>query len=58
MANPPSRIKQAELTRYLKAVQAAGVPVGPIRIEPNGTVVILPRDGTEAAEPNPWDDSR
>ena len=52
----PAVIKQAELTRYIKAVMAAGVIVGKITVRPDGGVEILPLgSGTDDAGPNPCD---
>jgi hypothetical protein len=51
------RFKQADLTRAMKAMTAAGVTVARVEINPNGTIVIF----TDAASSSParvnsWDD--
>ena len=42
MASRPALLRQSELTRYLKAWQAAGYSEPRIEIRPDGTVVLLP----------------
>jgi hypothetical protein len=54
----PALFTARDLTRALKAAQRAGLPIASVRIEPTGTIVILP--GTPApmavsAERNDWD---
>ncbi|MFN4158615.1 MAG: hypothetical protein ACK4GO_09455 [Gemmobacter sp.] len=41
MANRASLLKQSDLTRYAKAMRAAGVPEWCIKVEPNGTHTII-----------------
>lgn len=56
MSSRPAIIKQAELTRYIKAVVAAGVSVGKITMLPSGAVEILPLGAVpDEAGPNPCD---
>ncbi len=43
MANRPAVLRQAELTRYVRAVEAAGVPVGRVLVRPDGAVEIIPK---------------
>ncbi|MEO1678021.1 MAG: hypothetical protein AAFU80_07660 [Pseudomonadota bacterium] len=54
MARPIASLKQADLTRYLKAVRAAGFDIPRITIQPNGTVVIEPGSGDDRGT-NPCD---
>ncbi len=42
MANRPALVKQADLTRYTRAVMAAGIAVGRVLVRPDGTVEIIP----------------
>jgi hypothetical protein len=37
-----ARFKQADLTRAANALKAAGITIGRLEIEPNGTIVIFP----------------
>lgn len=53
----PARIRQADLTRALKAAQAAGL--GDVRVEvdlPSGKIVILSGKLADLPANNPWDD--
>lgn len=42
MASRPALVKQADLTRYIKAALAAGLPVGRVLVRPDGGVEIIP----------------
>ncbi len=50
--------KQADVTRALRGVAAAGLQVAKVVVEPSGQIVILTgaNDGAEKAERNPWDE--
>lgn len=55
MANRPALLKQSELTRYLKAMKAAGNEGGRVEVKPDGTHVIF-QGGSEASTvSNPCD---
>lgn len=41
MANARAALKQSDLTRYLKAVQAAGFREGRVLVRPDGTHEII-----------------
>lgn len=49
-------IRQDDLARIFRASKAAAYPVS-VKIEPTGTVVILPIADKDAPKENPWDDS-
>jgi hypothetical protein len=57
-ARRPSAFKQRDLTRAVKAVTAAGVDVGRVEIDKEGTIRIIAA-GSEPAgecrEANEWD---
>lgn len=55
MAASPALVKQIDLTRYVKAVQAAGVSVGRIVIGRDGSVSIFPTGAVDQDDPNPCD---
>ena len=55
MANRPALMKQSDLTRYLKAMQAAGYQTGRVEVKPDGTHVIIPGEGVAANAANPCD---
>lgn len=52
----PARIRQADLTRALKAAQAAGLGDVRVEVEPSGKIVIMSGALAKADERNPWDD--
>lgn len=55
----PSRFKQSDLTRAIKAVEAAGMHVGRIEIDPNGRIVLHAVTASGTAMPrreSSWDD--
>ena len=54
MAYPRASVKQSDLTRYLKAAQAAGYEQPRVVIHPDGTVVIEAAEAVSASE-NPCD---
>jgi hypothetical protein len=53
MANRPALLKQSDLTRYVRAVQAAGVTVGRVLVRPDGAVEIIPKGGEQAGYSGP-----
>lgn len=60
---PRAPITQATITRTVKAVASAGVPVGRVEIRPDGTIVIHTVDDANppamlgrSGEPNEWDE--
>jgi hypothetical protein len=56
MARPTSAFKQGDVTRAVRAVLAAGLPVSGVRVDSTGTIAIS-TDETKgnAAEGNEWD---
>ncbi|BAB54741.1 hypothetical protein [Mesorhizobium japonicum] len=52
--------KQADLSRAIKAMVAAGLEIGPVKIDPSGSIIILPAKkgaATDKSEDdNEWDD--
>ena len=54
MAYPRATVRQSDLTRYLKAAQAAGYDRPRVVIRPDGTVVIEVAENASAPE-NPCD---
>lgn len=54
MAYPRATVKQSDLTRYLKAAQAAGYERPRVVIHPDGKVVIEAADDAGASD-NPCD---
>ncbi|TYC83757.1 hypothetical protein [Novosphingobium sp. BW1] len=55
----PSRFKQSDITRAIKAAEAAGMHVGRIEIDPNGRIILhaVSAPGTVMFQrENSWDD--
>lgn len=60
MPRVPTRFKQRDLTRALKAAQAAGYAVHVARVEPDGAISLLADKDQQVEsgsddEGNPWD---
>ena len=53
--NAPSRFKQSDIVRAVKAAEAAGMRVGRFEIDPSGRIVVIRDSGQEATGPNEWD---
>lgn len=51
----PARIRQADVARVLKGMEAAGIRVGAVKIDALGNVVIEREGGKPVASDNPWD---
>lgn len=50
----PAALRQADLTRILRAAKAADVEVS-VEIEPGGKVIIMPLRARPVAQSNPWE---
>ena len=60
MARTPATFRQADVTRAVRAVVAAGVHIGRVEIDKTGKIVIVAADATsgqldESTEGNEWD---
>lgn len=55
MKNRSTLLKQSDLTRYFKALKAAGYDEGRIEVKPDGTHVIYAGKSDPATGPNPCD---
>lgn len=59
MARHAQRFKQADLTRAAKGARNGGIAIAMLRIDPDGSIVIVPK-GAGAVAPSPpvneWDD--
>ena len=52
-----ARIKQADVTRAVKGVAAAGVPIGRVEIDADGKIVVFSGSGAPApVDRNEWDE--
>lgn len=54
---PKASVTQATITRAVKAVQAAGLPVERVEIAPDGKVIVFAENGSGAPKDgaNDWD---
>jgi hypothetical protein len=55
----PSRLKEADLVRVLKAAKKSDFPVAAVRIEVSGAIIVIPgapESVPSSVEPNDWDD--
>ncbi|WP_143074746.1 hypothetical protein [Methylobacterium sp. ap11] len=60
MARRPANVTQSEISRAIRAVLDAGLPVIPVRVRPDGEVIV---ETVEVKNPNadqaePWDDKK
>lgn len=51
-----SAFKQADVTRAVKGVQAAGMRIGRVEIDRAGNIVILSERSAPALKANEWDE--
>ena len=56
MSRGRSHFRQSDLTRAIKAAQAAGLEIARIEIDPNGTIKIVPGKPESEQTENPWDE--
>jgi hypothetical protein len=52
----PARVRQADVTRLIKAAQAAGIEVGAVRFSPDGEIMVYAKGAEQAPRANPLDD--
>jgi hypothetical protein len=54
----PAKFTEADVARALKAAQKAKISVACVRIEPDGTILIIPGtpEPVAGSAPNPWDE--
>ncbi|KAB2941621.1 MAG: hypothetical protein K8F92_11060 [Hyphomicrobium sp.] len=57
-ARGPCRFTQSDLARAIRAAKQEKLDIAAIRIEPDGTILIVPGTPQSVAhlEPNEWDD--
>ena len=55
MANARAALKQSDLTRYAKALLAAGIEEFRVEVKPDGTHVIVAAAGRSGSSGNDWD---
>lgn len=53
MANRPAPLRQSDLTRYAKAMRAAGIQAWRIEVQPNGTHNIIASNVTKDGDAGP-----
>lgn len=58
MTNRPALAKQAEITRCVKGVTAAGLDVGKVVVGRDGSITVFPKGSLTDQQTNPWDDAQ
>jgi hypothetical protein len=65
MSRGPYTFKERDLTRAIRAAAKAGVPFSGVKVDRDGSIVILigppsspapANDSAQASAPNPWDE--
>jgi hypothetical protein len=53
----PARFRAADVKRAFLGAQAAKIPVAAVRIEPDGSILVIPGtpEAVPASTPNEWD---
>jgi len=59
MSRRPARFTEADVQRAIKAAQKAKLPLAAVRIQPDGTILIVPGqpESMQPSATNPWDDA-
>lgn len=54
----PARFWEKDVVRVIKAARKANVPLAAVRIEPDGSILVIPGtpEAVAVSAPNPWDD--
>jgi hypothetical protein len=52
-----ARFKQTDVARAIKGAQKAKLQIAAVRIEPDGTILVIPGtpEAVPSSAPNPWD---
>jgi hypothetical protein len=60
MPRRPCTFRQADITKAVRAVQAAGVPVARVEVDREGRIIVVAQSGAvehNGASRNEWDDA-
>ena len=54
----PARFRERDVVRVIKAARKANMPLAAVRIEPDGSILVIPGtpEVVAASSHNPWDD--
>jgi hypothetical protein len=52
----PARFKEGDIVKAIKAARKAKMEIAAVKIEPDGTILIIPGTPDPVVEPNPWDE--
>jgi len=56
MSRGPSTFKQRDVTRAVRAIVAAGVPIERVEVDHDGKIVIVTGKQIESSSANEWDE--
>jgi hypothetical protein len=51
----PVRFTKRDLVRAVEAIKATGLQIASVRIEPDGTILVVPGAPPPVPSANPWD---
>jgi hypothetical protein len=54
----PARFREKDVVRVIKAARKANMAIAAVRIEPDGSILVIPGtpEAVPVSAPNPWDD--
>jgi acetyl/propionyl-CoA carboxylase alpha subunit len=54
----PARFREKDVVRVIRAARKANMPLAAVRIEPDGSILVIPGtpEAVAVSPPNEWDD--
>jgi hypothetical protein len=58
MSHGPYRFRESEMRRAIKAARSAGIRIGRVELNKDGTIVVVPGEPSDVSGDalNPWDE--